>query len=188
MKTAIFAGATARIVRDGESVEDAWEWITAMFKQPRPYDAKSFMPGGFYVEPEKQSNPLRGVSTGDVYKGSSRVGTDVFVDITRCVPHKFLSYTEQYWEAELADKATPSIMQFSISEHPKGALVRIDRAEKQLHSIKSRLFSAVTGGFDGDTAVGRLAFILENRFAKGASFEGQTCQIERDDSLKALFG
>ena len=118
----------------------------------------------------------------DVYEGSSAHGTPVTIRILKSLPCTEFGYTEEY------ENGAPAIMFFKLMKTETGTRIEIQRAEKQIQSIKTRLSSAFFGGFSKDTAVGRLAFILTGTFAEGSSYEDANHSIVRDDTLKKLFG
>jgi hypothetical protein len=187
MAKKIYSCAKAHFLRKDETLEQTWNWITYMFDNPN-HKAKNFVPGGYSLEP---SSPSYGSSKlGDIFKYVTHNGSEMFIKITEWEPFHTLKFNEDFaptsgiYVDSLSDKAPPNIMKFTLSEHYEGTFVKIERVEVALFSFKDRVSSKFLGGFNKNSCVSRLVFILTGGFPDGKSYVDGTYTVTRDDSLK----
>lgn len=192
MEKRIYSCARAHFVRQNESLEDTWRWITARFGESSERLPKSFIPGGWPVEPHITSDS-GATQIGDIFTYRLSRGTERHLEITQWDPYHTLAYIEELspdWSSEnyRTTEYPPVVMKFTLHEHPDGTKVTIERVEVGVfeYGIRERIFG-LPSKFDENTCVGRLGFILKDGiFPKGERYEDDTYTIVRDDSLKNL--
>jgi hypothetical protein len=190
----VYSSARASVVRRDEEPLETWQWITSQFATPRPNNAKSFIPSNYTLTPVGSLRDESRLYVGNTYAYTTFHRSEMYVRIVHLQEPCELSYTERFIPSSgpyLGDpKATSGLvlMHFAIGEHPLGSQLTICRIERGFMSLKWRLFHNIFFGFNRDTALQRLAYILTGTFPTKARgrLELQDCTIVRDDSLRRL--
>lgn len=203
MSRFIYSCARAHIFRENESPEEAWKWVIDKFNS----HTNNFTHGGSFEGSVKAAGTKYHPLAGDIYKWKRWAGSEIYVEIIKCQPEERLMYVEDYYGTTHGrcvprpgpKSSPPDIMNIILQEHFEGTRVYIERVETSIKKKDTRpliiqglgwgikkVFDIKDEGWDENTCVNRLAFILTGDWPNSDYYESKTYTIERDDSLKEL--
>jgi hypothetical protein len=192
MRSKVYSAAKAFYPLHGKSKEQAWKELTNMF-YPNAKKENSFI---VLRHPLECVNRRRydEISIGDIFKYSTNLSKDIYVEIVECTPYESFAYDEKWMpssgkEVEDAYKVdSRKRMEFFLRSHPESTLVEIRRR------IKGRPYSDILDVLNAaffekpaQRAAYQLSIILTGSDSKEDEMTVGETYIKRDDSYRIDF-